>query len=121
MTAALTPPSTAVRLTGLMRKIAQLPSQRWTKKHLILVVGLAALIGVLVFVTLRTGLTEGLEAVVAGLREAGPVIFFVAMALLPAAGFPMLAFTLAAGPVFGPGLGIGWVIGWSLLAVLAAH
>jgi uncharacterized membrane protein YdjX (TVP38/TMEM64 family) len=41
------------------------------------------------------------------------------MALLPAAGFPLLAFTLAAGPVFGPTLGATWVIIWSLTAVVA--
>jgi uncharacterized membrane protein YdjX (TVP38/TMEM64 family) len=59
-----------------------------------------------------------LDAAVLSLREAGPLIFFVAMALLPAAGFPLLAFTLAAGPVFGPVLGAGWVIAWSLAAVV---
>lgn len=64
-------------------------------------------------------LTETVEAVVLGLREAGPVAFFLAMALLPAAGFPLLAFTLAAGPVFGPTLGTWWVILWSLTAVVA--
>ena len=55
---------------------------------------------------------------VLGLREAGPAAFFVAMAVLPAVGFPLMAFTLAAGPVFGPALGVGWVIFWSLAAVV---
>jgi uncharacterized membrane protein YdjX (TVP38/TMEM64 family) len=73
----------------------------------------------LVLVVLKTGLVATVDAVVAGLREAGPGIFFVAMAVLPAVGFPLLAFTLSAGPVFGPTLGIGWVIGWSLTAVVA--
>ena len=61
---------------------------------------------------------DTLNAVVLHLREAGPVIFFIAMALLPAAGFPLLAFTLAAGPVVGPTVGAGWVIVWSLTAVM---
>jgi len=93
--------------------------RRWEKKHFALAVGLIALIAVLVFAAMRTGLMDALDAVVLGLREAGPLFFFVAMALLPAVGFPMLAFTLAAGPVFGPTLGTGWVIGWALAAVMA--
>lgn len=92
--------------------------RRWTKRHLLLAAGFAALIAVLVYVATRTGLLETVDAVVLGLREAGPVVFFGAMALLPAVGFPMIAFTLAAGPVFGPTLGTGWVIGWSLTAVM---
>jgi len=35
------------------------------------------------------------------LREAGPWTFFVAMAILPAIGFPISFFTLIAGPAFG--------------------
>jgi uncharacterized membrane protein YdjX (TVP38/TMEM64 family) len=61
---------------------------------------------------------EAADTVVLGLREAGPQVFFVAMALLPAVGFPLSPFTLAAGPVFGPTLGAGWVIVWSLTAVV---
>jgi uncharacterized membrane protein YdjX (TVP38/TMEM64 family) len=41
------------------------------------------------------------------------------MALLPALGFPMMAFTLAAGPVFGPTLGTGGVIACAMAAVSA--
>jgi uncharacterized membrane protein YdjX (TVP38/TMEM64 family) len=52
------------------------------------------------------------------LREAGPLAFFSAMALLPAAGFPLLPFTVAAGPVFGPTLGAGPVIGCAIAAVV---
>jgi uncharacterized membrane protein YdjX (TVP38/TMEM64 family) len=76
------------------------------------------LAGVLAVVVLKSGLVDTLNAVVLRLREAGPAVFFVAMALLPAAGFPLLAFTLTAGPVFGPTLGTGWVIVWSLAAVV---
>jgi uncharacterized membrane protein YdjX (TVP38/TMEM64 family) len=58
-----------------------------------------------------------MDRVVEMLRAAGPVPFFVAMALLPAVGFPLSAFTLVAGPVFGPTMGIGAVILCAILAV----
>ncbi len=92
---------------------------QWRKKPLLLSLGLAVVaiaVGVALF---SSTLIELVDAMVFGLREAGPVVFFLAMALLPAAGFPLLAFTLAAGPVFGPTLGTGWVIAWSLAAVVA--
>lgn len=101
-----------------MESLTSPSSSRWTKKQRILAAGLAAVGVALGLLAFASGLGEALETVVLGLREAGPVVFFLAMALLPAVGFPMLAFTLAAGPVFGPRLGVGWVIAWSLLAVL---
>ncbi len=94
-------------------------SLRWTKKHIVVVAGFAVLVAVLAVLAWKTGLGAAFGAIVLGLREAGPPVFFVAMAALPAVGFPMLAFTLAAGPVFGPVLGTGWVIAWSLTAVVA--
>ncbi len=51
------------------------------------------------------------------LREAGPLAFFAAMAVLPAFGFPLMPFTLIAGPVFGPQLGVGVTIGCAIAAV----
>ncbi|MDP2137996.1 MAG: hypothetical protein Q8J74_09090 [Candidatus Didemnitutus sp.] len=101
-----------------MSPVTQSASRWWTRKHFLFAAGCAALLAVLIFVVLQTGLMAAVDAVIVGLREAGPGRFFVAMALLPAVGFPMIAFTLAAGPVFGPTLGTGWVIGWSLAAVL---
>jgi uncharacterized membrane protein YdjX (TVP38/TMEM64 family) len=102
-----------------MGSVSQSSYRRWTKKHLLLAAGVAVLVAGLVLVALKTGLMEAADTAVLGLREAGPGIFFVAMALLPAVGFPLIAFTLAAGPVFGPTLGAGWVIVWSLTAVVA--
>ena len=90
-----------------MGSVAQSSYHRWTKKHLVLTAVLVALIAVLVFLAMRTGLMAVVNAVVLALREAGPAVFFAAMALLPAVGFPMMAFTRAAGPVFGPTLGVG--------------
>ncbi len=101
-----------------MEPVTPSPRRRWTKKHLVLAVGLAVLAAVLVLLALKLGVRETVAAVVLRLRELGPVAFFVAMALLPAIGFPLLAFTLAAGPVFGPVLGAGWVVVWSLAAVV---
>ena len=58
-------------------------------------------------------LQQGLDLI----RGAGPVTFFAAMVLTPAAGVPVSAFLLTAGPVFGPQYGLGWVIVVCLLAV----
>lgn len=44
-------------------------------------------------------------------RALGPVAFFLAMALLPAAGCPISVFTLTAGPLFGQSLGMPLVFG----------
>ena len=51
------------------------------------------------------------------IRSAGPAAFFIAMALTPAVGVPLMAFSLTAGPVFSERLGLSWVI---VLALLAA-
>jgi uncharacterized membrane protein YdjX (TVP38/TMEM64 family) len=102
-----------------MGSIAPSPLRRWTKKHFWLAAGLVVVIAAVGLVAVKSGLIGAIDALVLGLRDAGPMVFFAAMALLPAVGFPMMAFTLAAGPVFGPTLGAGWVIGWSLLAVTA--
>jgi len=62
---------------------------------------------------LKALLQQGLALI----RGAGPAVFFLAMALLPAVGAPQMAFTLSAGPVFGPTLGLGPVITLALLAM----
>jgi len=95
------------------------PSRRWTKKNLAMAAGLVAALALVGVLVLKSGLLGVIDPVLLALREAGPSVFFVAMALLPALGFPMMAFTLTAGPVFGPVMGAGWVIAWSLLAVTA--
>jgi uncharacterized membrane protein YdjX (TVP38/TMEM64 family) len=58
-----------------------------------------------------------MDRVVESFRAAGPVPFFLAMALLPAVGFPLSAFTLVAGPVFGPTMGIVSVIVCAVVAI----
>ena len=79
---------------------------------LLLAAGVVALL-VLRGVNLRALAGQGLEI----LREAGPVAFFTAMALLPAMGVPMLVFTLTAGPTFAPQMGMFWVVVCSVLAL----
>lgn len=59
----------------------------------------------------------GIERVKGWAQTVGPVPYFTAMALLPAAGFPISVFTLMAGGLFGPQIGLGWTVFWALLAL----
>ncbi len=63
---------------------------------------------------LRGAIEQGLALV----RGAGPAVFFLAMALLPAVGAPQMAFTLTAGPLFGAQLGMPLVVLLALAAML---
>jgi uncharacterized membrane protein YdjX (TVP38/TMEM64 family) len=54
----------------------------------------------------RVSIDEGVNL----LREAGPLAFFTAMALLPAAGVPISIFNLTAGTAFAARMGMGWVL-----------
>lgn len=58
-----------------------------------------------------------MESFMAAIRARGPVAFFTAFAVLPALGFPVLAFGLTAGPAFGEQLGMGTVVGLMLVAI----
>lgn len=81
-----------------------------------------AVAGVLVVVAAAVVLHfVGLDGLVAGAKKAmdtvktwsktvGPVPFFAAMALLPAIGFPLMAFSLSAGVLFVPQIGLAWTI-----------
>lgn len=51
------------------------------------------------------------------IRNLGAGAFFAAMAVLPAIGLPLLAFTMTAGQAFAPQLGLGGVIALSLVAI----
>ncbi len=83
---------------------------------------LTILVGVLlltaaVLLALHWDVRSHLQRAVEFFRDAGPAAFFVAMALLPAAGFPLSMFTVAAALVFVPTLGLGTVLACTLLAV----
>jgi uncharacterized membrane protein YdjX (TVP38/TMEM64 family) len=67
----------------------------------------------------RYDLKAHMHRLVDAVRDAGPLPFFLAMAVLPAVGFPLSAFTLAAGPVFGPTLGLGVVVLCAIVAISA--
>ena len=56
---------------------------------------------------------QGLDAV----RQSGPLVFFGAMAFLPAIGVPVMTFLLPVGAIFGPTLGMPLVIFYSLIAL----
>lgn len=82
---------------------------------LAVVLGLVVVVVALVLsgVDVRGLLQQGLEAI----RRAGPLAFFVAMAVLPAVGAPLLAFMLPAGKLFGERFGMPVVVAYSLAAI----
>lgn len=79
---------------------------------------LAAVVAVAAVLVLRGGSLFGLAGrVIDEIRSAGPWAFFAAMAILPAAGVPMLAFSLTAASAFGPTMGMAGVVAAGLAAV----
>ena len=62
---------------------------------------------------LKGAVEQGLALV----RGAGPVVFFLAMAVLPAVGAPQMAFSLTAGSLVGAQLGMGLVVLFASLAM----
>ncbi len=50
-------------------------------------------------------------------RTWGPLPFFSLMALLPLVGAPLMAFSLTAGPIFGPKYGLPTVAAFTVLAI----
>jgi len=61
----------------------------------------------------RLAIDDGINV----LRSAGPWVFFIAMALLPAVGFPLLAFNLTAASAFAEQMGLAGVIAAAGVAV----
>jgi len=83
-----------------------------------MIVVVLVVVALLVFWVDRSmGVGVLMQRVVLELRTLGPVVFFTAMAILPALGFPLLPFALAAGPVFSPILGTGGVVACAIAAV----
>lgn len=97
------------------------PPLRFARPTPLLIAALVAGAALLGWLALRYIDVSALKALcndlIAALREAGPLVFFTAMALLPAFGMPLMPFALAAGPVFGPALGLGAVIACATAAV----
>lgn len=92
-----------------------------TPKRKIPIVPLAAIAGlgiVLAILVLRGVDVRGLlDRGILIIRDFGAPVFFLAMAILPAFGVPMLAFTMTAGEAFEPQLGLPGVIAIALIAI----
>jgi uncharacterized membrane protein YdjX (TVP38/TMEM64 family) len=88
------------------------PTKRRFKTSLLVMLGALAVIAAVAGYFILRGLDwSGIFTVAMGhVRAAGPLVFFVAMGILPAVGAPILAFILTAGPAFGPQLGLGGVL-----------
>jgi uncharacterized membrane protein YdjX (TVP38/TMEM64 family) len=88
-------------------------------KPLLLKLAAAALVAVVAVVLVARGvdlrgiLRQTLEQV----QQAGPLVFFGGMAVLPAVGAPLSPFSLTAGSIFAERLGMPLVIFYALLAV----
>ncbi len=76
--------------------------------------GLAALVVIATALALpadlRAGIVQKVTDAAGKVRALGPGWFFAAFALLPATGFPVSVFALAAGPLFAPVLGLPLVL-----------
>jgi uncharacterized membrane protein YdjX (TVP38/TMEM64 family) len=59
-----------------------------------------------------------LDAALTLIRDTGPVVFFTAMAILPAFGAPVSFFSLTAGSVFGATLGMPMVVFLANISIL---
>lgn len=94
------------------------PPARWGPPRWIWpgLVTLAAIVLVL-WATQSLGLAVLAQRTTEYLRTLGAPAFFLAMAILPAVGFPLLPFAVAAGPAFVPELGAAGVIAGAIAAV----
>lgn len=101
-----------------MSSEATAPKRKLPILQLLIVGVVVAAVAILLLrgVDLRALLERGITLI----RNLGPVVFFLAMAILPAFGMPMMAFTVTAGEVFEPQFGLGGVIAISL-AVIAVN
>jgi uncharacterized membrane protein YdjX (TVP38/TMEM64 family) len=83
-----------------------------SKKGLFIKAGVLGIAVLVVGVLMLRGLNLKalLVQIMAVIGDAGPWVFFTGVALLPAGGFPLSAFTLTAGPAFGAQLGVGGVL-----------
>ena len=105
--------SAALTLWGGDRHFAMMPEDRpASKKGLLIKAGVLGVAVLVVGVLMLHGLNLKalLVQIMAVIGDAGPWVFFTGVALLPACGFPLMAFTLTAGPAFGAQLGLGGVL-----------
>jgi uncharacterized membrane protein YdjX (TVP38/TMEM64 family) len=83
-----------------------------SNRSLLIKLSLASVLGLVIAALVLRGMDvrSTLDQALAWIRSVGPVPYFLGMAILPAFGFPLLAFSLSAGPVFAPQIGLGWVV-----------
>ena len=100
-----------------MSSESAVPAKKLPVAKIVVVLLVVAVTGFLLLrgVNLREQLDHGMALV----RSAGPTVFFLAMALTPLVGAPMMPFNLAAGPLFGEQLGMPLVLALSLTALTA--
>jgi uncharacterized membrane protein YdjX (TVP38/TMEM64 family) len=103
-------------LSGITGRVDGM-TRRQKKQAIAAGVLLVIVVVAVVAVGARYDLGFHMRRCVAFFRDAGPWPFFTAMAVLPALGFPVSAFSMAAGPVFGPTLGVAGVIACATLAI----
>lgn len=80
---------------------------------MVILAGMALGLAVLAGIDVRGLINHGLDYI----KQAGPVVFFSAMAICPGFGVPALTFDLTVGSAFSPSLGMPWVVALSLLAL----
>lgn len=97
---------------------SQAPAPKSKKGLLIKLAVLVVLAGIGGVAVLKGLDVRGLiDQTLAMMREAGPLVFFGGMAVLPAVGMPLSPFTLSAGSIFGPTLGMPLVLVFTWLAL----
>jgi uncharacterized membrane protein YdjX (TVP38/TMEM64 family) len=89
------------------------------RKLLLLKIGAVVVVLAVVAVLLLRGvdLRGWLDRAMTMIRDAGPAVFFISMALLPAIGMPVMPFNLLAGSAFGERLGMPMVVFLALAAL----
>jgi len=110
---ALTVPGGDGELAGMSSSPAKVPVGLLVKLGLVAVAGLVVAVLLLRGVDVRGLIDQTLEWI----RNAGPWVFFGAIAVLPAFGFPISLLYLAAGPAFGPQMTLPGVIAATLVAL----
>jgi uncharacterized membrane protein YdjX (TVP38/TMEM64 family) len=83
------------------------------KLGILAVVAVAGAVAVLRGMDYKALEEQGLRVI----RSAGPVAFFAGIAILPAVGAPLSAFTITAGEIFAPLMTLGGVITAALVAI----
>lgn len=99
---------------------SQLPAKPRVRLLLLGAAAVACAAAVVLQPEVLTQLREFVGECIGWLRAAGPWVFFGGMALLPAVGFPLLPFTLAAGPAFGEQMG-GVTVALCAVAAVAVN